>query len=363
MKKRTGEEPKVRVVDEESAGGEVVRLGGREEILRLGEKGAQPVEAKPVPQRLEIATTAGGEARDASVEEILGADVELESPEAPLEQSWGGESKLWLGMPWGWFAIVGLICVGFSVWSLRHIFQNRHAAEKVTQRATEIVEEDRRKQEEALDLYQRLEKRVGKYLACESTEELLKHVREPERIAPLMRDYYAGRAPEPVTFISLAEFTPLTIKQRSFWALRAETSSGRRALLVEQTENDDGLVDWETDVCYQPMPWEKYIAERPTGRFVFRVTVRPDNFYVYEFADQSVYRNLQLGARGSHETLHGYVLRGSDVAREIQQVLGKRRRSIPMMVELEFVEDAVGKRSVLINEVVSTNWCLVEESL
>jgi hypothetical protein len=362
MKERTGEKPKIRVVDDGSAGGEVVRLGGQEKVLRLGEEGVRPIEGKPTPRRLEIEPSEGVEARDATVEEILDAAGGVESPEGPLEQSWGGEAKRWLGIPWGWFAVIGLICVGLSVWSLRHIFRNRHAADEVARRATKIVEEDRRKEEAARNFYQRLEDRVSSYVACASVEELLECVRDPERVAPLMRDFYAENPLVPEEFVSMDQLSPMTYKNRSFWMLRAETSAGYRFLLVEQTDDDDGRVDWETDVCHQPMPWERYIKERPTGSFDFRVSVRADNYYAHEFADQSVYRSLRLETRGSKERLFGYVLKGSEEERSVMAVLGRTLRSMPMMLRIEFPEDAVGKRSVLITEVISQSWCLLDES-
>lgn len=359
MKKKSGEKPKLRVINDQAAGGDVVRLGDPEEVLRLGEKGAEPVDNATL-QRLEVASSKGVEARDATVEEILDKDGDVESPDGPLEESWGGEAKRWMAVPWGWFVVIGLICVGLAVWSLRHIFEHRHESRSATDRAIEAIEEERRLEAQARDLYQRLEETVTSYLASNTVEGRLKHVRDPERVAPLMRDWYRERSLEAGKDIKLGAFRPVTLEKETFWVVSVETRSGGRELLVEQTEDDEGRVDWEMDVCYQPMEWDRFVNESPEGRFEFRVLVRADNFYVYEFQDQSEVRSLRLTTLGSEEYLYGYVPRGSDADRRIVSVLGKRLRTVPMILELEFPRDLKARRSVIVSDVVSAKWWVTE---
>lgn len=361
MKEHSGKKPKIRVVDDGPSGGDVVRLGTSEEVVRLGEKGAEPVD-NAILQRLEVATTAGIEARDVTVEEILDQDGEVESPDGPLEESWGGEGKRWMAVPWGWFVAIGLICVGLAVWSLRHIFQHRHESRLAMERATRAIEEDRRRDEQAESLYQRLEQAVTNYLASSSVEDRLRHVRNPERVAPLMRDWYREQPLEPEEIINLGAFTPVTLDKGSFWVVAVETLSGGRKLLVEQTREDDGRVDWEMDVCYQPMDWDRFVNESPEGKFEFRVLVRADNFYVYEFQNQAEYRSFRLTTLGSEEHLYGYVPRGSVTDERILSLLGKRLRTAPMILELEFLPDVKARRSVVISDVVSATWWVSEDA-
>jgi len=360
MKDDSGEKPRIRVVDEESAAGEALRLGEREQVMRLGEQGAELIDNSE-PRRLEREAGKKIEAREATVEEILDADGDLEAPEDSLEKTWGAEAKRWLAVPWGWFVLIGLICVGFAVWSLQHIHEHRGEAEEISDRAVEIFAEQRERDQLARAVYERLEGRISDYLASGTIEERLKHVRDPERVAPLMDEYYEEVPLEPDELISVDGLQILTVGKATFWMVRVKTSKMVRVLLVQQTDDDDALIDWETDVCFQPVPWERYVAERPEGAFDFRVTIRLDNYYGYEFSDESIYRGFRLTARNSETHLYGYVRRGSEVERRIVSRLRLEKRPTPMILRIEFPKGSAAKRSVLISEVISESWCLVGE--
>lgn len=359
MKQKPSKQTGIRVVDERESDGEVVRLGG-EGVVRLG-GGSEPVAGRATPQRLEVAKGEGVEARTATVDEILDDTGALESPDVPLEESWGGEAKRWPVVPWGWFVLVTLICVGFAGWSLRHLIENRHVTELAVSRTTELFSDEEQRKEEARVLYQKLKDRATEYLASDTIEERLRHVRHPGRVAPLMSDWYEDHPLKGEKFMELGTFQPLTLDMKPFWVMRVRTDDRRHSLLLEQTEEDEVLVDWETDVCFQPMPWERFVSERPEGEFDFRVEVRPDNFFAYEFSDESSYRCLRLAVRDSREHLFGYVERGSELERRILPLLRRRAWPVPMIVRLRFVPGSAARRSVVISELISERWCLVED--
>ncbi len=348
------------MVDEELSAGEVVRLGGGEQVVRLGD--GEPTTGEPVvARRLEVGSGKEVEARLATVDEILDATSGVESPEAPLEEGWGGEGKKWLAVPWGWFVVILLVCGGFAGWSLRHMFKHREVTQLAVTRTIELVADDVQSEAEARDLYQLIERRIASYLASRTVDERIANVRDAERVEPLMRRWYAERPVEPGQFVEMGTFQPLTIEKRPFWLVRAKTAAGTRPMLLEQTADDDVLVDWETDVGFQPMDWDQFVAERPAGDFDFRVLVKRDNFFAYEFADEEAYHCLRLTARGAGEYLFGYVARESDLERRIMPLLNRSGREAPMILRLRFVEGSEGRRAVMVCGLVSERWCLVDD--
>ena len=360
LKENPSDQPKVRVVDEDSSADGVVRLGDEERVVRLG--GGEATTGEPVvARRLEVGTGKEVEARTVTVDEILDATSGVELPEIPLEEGWGGEAKRWLAVPWGWFVLILLICVGFAGWSLRHMFAHRHVTELAVTRTIELMADDVRSEAEARELCQLIEHRIASYLASVTIEERAANVRDAGRVTPLMRQWYAEHPVEPGEFLELDAFQPLTIALRPFWLVRVRTDTGMRPLMLEQTADDDVLVDWETDVCFQPMDWDRFVAERPTGEFDFRVRVAPDHFFAYEFSDEGVYRCLKLTAEGSDEWLFGYVRRGSDIDRRIVPLLGLAGSEVPMILRLRFIEGANARRAVVVSELVSERWCLVDD--
>jgi hypothetical protein len=359
MKDDRKKKPEIKVV-EEDADAVVVRLGDDEPPVVLGGVPKRD-QADAEPQHLELENAPAYDVRseEPSVEKILESE-DLDAPDVTMEREWGGEGKRWVVIPWGWFALIALLCGGLAVWSLQRIRENQPEAIRQAQAKVEESElAERLRQAEARKLYKSLEARVAAYLAADTIPELLKHVRDPGRVEPLMKKWYADHALKPADFQKFWTFQPVTLERRPFWIINAETGVGTRSLLVEQTSDDDGLIDWETDVCYQPMDWDQFVNERPAGEFDFRVRARPDYHYSHEFADDSRYRCLRLMTRGSDEHLFGYVLRGSDEERQIAQVTGSSRGPVAVILRISFLQDSPARHSVVIHKVIGRRWCLV----
>jgi len=357
-------DPGIKVVEEENQSDQpVVVLGeqGEEKPVRLGGvPKREPSGSRP--QRLDLETAPAFEARseEPDVEKILESE-DLMAPDEAMEKEWGGEAKRWMVIPWGWFVLIAVVCGGLALWSLRQVAEKQSEVDKeVQEKISEMEAEKELRFVEAKRLYERLEARVSAYLAADSIPELLKHVRDPKRVEPLMKKWYAKHPLKPAKFQNFRKFQPVTLERQPFWILNVETDAGSRSLLVEQTDDDDGLVDWETDVCYQPMDWNKFVAERPEGKFDFRVRVRPDVFYSHEFADESRYRCLRLTTRGSDEYLFGYVVRGSDEERRIYDAAqGNFRRPVSLILRIGFLPGSPAMRSVKIYGVIGRRWCLI----
>jgi hypothetical protein len=297
--------------------------------------------------------------QEPGVEVILSGAEEALAPDVQIEHRWARATRRTATRPWGWFALLAAVGIGMALWSLQWLARHRDAIGRSSARAEEIELAEQQRNAQAEQLYQRLEQRVAGYLAAGSVDELLLHTRRPDRVAPLMRSWYAEGAPQAARFLGFEAFQPVTLERRPFWMIRANTSAGPRELLVEQTDDDDGRVDWETDVCYQPMPWDKFARERPEGKFAFRVRAAVDHYYAYEFADERRFQCFRLAVPGSEEHLFGYVERGSATDRTLVRLLGAGGADVPVVLELGYVPGGA-KRMVAISAVTSPRWCVID---
>jgi len=133
-------------------------------------------------------------------------------------------------------------------------------------------------------------------------------------------------------------------------------------LIIEILESGEPRIDWETLVCYQPMNWDDFAVQRPTGKSLdFRVYVERDSFYSHEFGDSDRWVSFRLTALGGEETLFGYAAAGSTQAQGLLRLLeenGGRRTSL--MLRLGIPEGLQSRRGVVIEELLNSRWIYLD---
>ena len=358
----------LRPVDEEVVREpEVVRLvtpemgdtGREEQPVRLGTSvpSSHPASRLELPKREEIEMRT----HQPSIEALI--DGEAATNEHP-EQTWGEAAVSSHPVPWGWFALIGIAIIGAMVWSLGHLRESGEQAETIRSETISALERDQQEEAMALELINRIEQALTIYFNASTVDTLIRLVRQPERVAPLMRRYYAHQPVSSGPLRSVRMLQPLTLENRgNFWmAAVILTNRQTRNLVIEIDEQGEPRIDWETLVCYQPMPWDDYARERPPGSsFDFRVYVEPDNFHSHEFADSDKWLCFRLTALDSEETLFGYIQRDHPEAAKILELIelnGGRRTSL--ILRLLIPDGLQSRRGVVIEKMVSPRWLFVD---
>lgn len=345
-------------------------------VIRLEnpETEARPKETKPV--RL------GPQGEDAHVSRRLalpdkeeielrthqpGIEALIEPDAAPaelVEENWGEASARRNPVPWGWFALLGLVIAGGLVWSLSRVEQGGEQLAQTRLETQTVLVDEAMEQAEAARLIERIEGVMRAFFEAKTVETLATMARHPERVTPLMREYYGDGPVYGGSLQAVKTLQPLTLGNRgNFWMASAALSGGKsRNLIIEVLENGEPKIDWETLVCHQPMPWDKFVATRPAGTSMdFRVYVEPDNFYSHEFADPSRWTSYRLTTLNSDETLFGYTAAGSEVAAQLQTLLeqnGGRRTSL--ILRLIIPDGLLSRRGVVIEEILSVRWLYID---
>lgn len=120
------------------------------------------------------------------------------------------------------------------------------------------------------------------FLEAETLEEQLKWTRSPERVAPLMRQYYAnsdGLKNRGET-LSLRRMGTVLVKNGFVYErYHVSTATGDRLLAVCET-SEGRLVDWECYARFNSVPWIAFL-NNPTGAAPpeFRVFYSRTDFY------------------------------------------------------------------------------------
>lgn len=303
----------------------------------------------------------GLKTRSKEPDERMLNEVEISLPEEPWETQAVAEFRF----PWVWVAVVACLFGIAILWSLINVKLGEKQRRDIARDALSIQEKDKKEKMDAESQIGVLEATVRDYFGSGSVEEMLRHVRHPERVAPLMEKHYAGKAPVPTRVVGMLSLVPVTIeKKATFWMASCDLEGSQRMQLALEVYPDKQVkVDWESSVCYQPMAWDEFATARPGGYTGdFRVFVKKDHFHSHEFADSEAHDCYRLTALDGEEALFGYVIRDSALAPRIAElVAGRNGLSLPVMLRLHLPNGLDSPRGVVIRELVCPRWLFVED--
>ncbi len=284
-----------------------------------------------------------------------------------LEQNWGAESSASSGIPWGWFVLLGLVLSAALLWSLKNVEKSETKAVKIEQSANTTLTIDETSEREATLLIESMEKTIHQYYKADTIVDRLKLVRHPERVKALMENYY-GEQQFSLASDSLDDILslqPITLERSAaFWIGSLLLENGKKQdLILEVLESGEVKIDWETLVCYQPMKWEDFIAQRPEGKSIdWRVYIEPDNLFSHEFADSSRWNCFRVSTLNSDEILFGYSEVDSAISKSIlTQFKQNDGQPLSLIIRLRIPDGLKSHQGAVIEKVVSNNWIFVED--
>ena len=267
-------------------------------------------------------------------------------------------------IPWGWFALLALTMATSTIWSLNKIEKSEKQKIDNDKKTQTIISKENEEKLNAARLIDKMDALLRSFHNATSIEALVPLVRDSTRVRPLMEKHY-GKNPVPLVQLrSIRSLTPLTIgSSAKFWAASVNQSGDViKNILIEAKGAGQPLIDWETYVCYQPMPWDEYVARRPAGVSLdFRVVVQPDSFFSHEFNSPSQWLCFQLNVPGSMEFLYGYARADSEVATQVANLVNQNDgKDTSMILRLYLPEKLDSKRGVVIEKLVAKQWLFVD---
>ncbi len=277
-----------------------------------------------------------------------------------MEHDWGKESNHRKRPAWGWFAVIGIVLSSGVLWSLYGVKEADAKAGQIRSTTEAARKNDAEEDLEAGRLIEKMGATAREFFECASVDALARLVRHPERVRPLMDDYYRDKPLTANRVLGSNLFRPLTVEnQTNFWMTTVELADhSSRNLIIETNDSGEPLIDWETLVCYQPMEWDEFARQRPAGTSLdFRVYVEADNFFSHEFADPGRWSCFRLTALDSDETLFGYAPADGAVAKSLLNLSSHpSARKVPVILRLIVPGNLQSRRGVVIEKLLSPQW-------
>lgn len=220
---------------------------------------------------------------------------------------------------------------------------------------------------DAVDQYKKfdllkVEGAVKAFLTSGSVEERAKWIRDPERVKPMMLQFYGGNELEAEGFEFLNK-SEVSYRGNLLTTLVQTADFLSSPIAIERVGKGEEavyLVDWESWVGYCDMKPEDMRVKKPTDEILMRVVVKPESYYNYDFSDDSTWRSYRMELRDSEYSFLGYAKINSETDKHF---LGLRKNggSVPCIVRVVYPPKARGKDLVEIVEVVSDGWILPEK--
>ncbi|MBK1826726.1 hypothetical protein [Haloferula rosea] len=174
------------------------------------------------------------------------------------------------------------------------------------------------------------------FVEAPDLETRIEHVRDPERVGPMMRDYYDSRAHSLPTMGRALPGRAVRQGAQNMILIEVEDYQGRRYAVAMVWTGRRYAVDWESLSAYGTMDWPRLVEEKPAEPQVLRVylaalpesltppesIVGPRRFVRMEHRDFS--ESLPLALR-------------PELTREVTQLVEGRR--VPVTVEVRWNAD------------------------
>jgi len=201
---------------------------------------------------------------------------------------------------------------------------------------------------------------LAKFFGSKSPAEMRGCIREPQRVQPLIEDYYSRFAFAMPAIKEVFRFQEIMINLKVFLIADIVLEARGASTVVLQDTEKGFVVDWETYVCYNPFDWDEFYKKRPDQALPMRVLATLDHNPGFAFPGEAEWVCVRIIGRDSDEELYGYAPAGSETALRLSEML-EDEWEFPCILQLQFPEDGKGgDRQVHIKNLVMENWIKVD---
>ena len=192
------------------------------------------------------------------------------------------------------------------------------------------------------------------FFDCKTIEEFPPLIRDPERVMPLVREYYRTNPYQPGSARTFKGQGTAQVAKKfaSFSVVLRDYST--RAIALELTENG-ALVDWESWVGYCAIPWETFIEKKVTEPTVVRVRLVRANYFNFNFRDDREWACFRLATSTDSSVVYGYAPLDADFLRELP---GPGDAEVTAILKVSYPDPAIASNQVIITDFLQSGWVL-----
>lgn len=280
----------------------------------------------------------------------------VKSIPADTEQDWEEPARTEKRAPFRlqlhWIAIAVFLIFLASAWTIRP-WKRRRATEAMPQLLSKA--ELGEQLDSKIDI---AHSTIQKFLRASTVAEKQRHVRSPDRVLPLMINWYSSHPHNPLEVAQFEMMATATLNGKPFWVALVLIKDGPRQTLMLEDTPDGFKIDWEAYSAYNPTTLKQLIKQRPPISHHLRVYATAVDYYPEEFSEKE-FLSLKLECRNQPEVVYGYVSRKAPFYRNIAAVT-KGKKRIPIQVELQLRETDNSHSAIsnltLVKNFISSNW-------
>jgi len=196
------------------------------------------------------------------------------------------------------------------------------------------------------------------FLNAETVSERAQFVRQPERVVPIMEQFYGGESLRPISHRPFAQDTKIGVIDSMLMLSVVLPDYSAHSLALERLESGEFRVDWESFVGLSEVPWGHLAGDSPKFSVFVRAKVLPSDYFNYGFEEEE-WSCWQLeDATGEHR-LFGYLPVGSDLDQLLKDHLEDRKKPSRMMMRVRFPDGPAQSHNQLeITEIIGRGWVL-----
>lgn len=181
------------------------------------------------------------------------------------------------------------------------------------------------------------------YFAAKTMEEKLKHVRDPDRVGPLMKKAYQRDALNPIHLRDLGWAVPIDEPGYRLGVVEALFEDAQPLqVVVEELESGQFRIDWESLVRHGDIAWMQFLSGKPTEPALLRlVATRLEPGHTVEDGNKDGGIWIELRHPSEAGALMGYLDgRAPHFAGLLEQLVAGNWKNVPVTLRLCFPEPA-----------------------
>lgn len=208
-----------------------------------------------------------------------------------------------------------------------------------------------------------IEKSVRSFFESKTIDEMLTHVRNPERIRSLMVDYYKRHQMPSFTWARIGDINPIQEPGYRMAYVQAQFVGADPVYVIVEEDHEGAIrVDWESSVRYGEIAWQEFLQSKPDQPKLLRVLAsRPS-----ATAGADSYSNdevLEIKHPEESGTVYAYFNRNDpQFASLIEQMKGRQWKNVPLTLRLCYPGTSGDGKVVRVASVEGKGWLILQNT-
>ena len=204
------------------------------------------------------------------------------------------------------------------------------------------------------------------YWKAVTIKDRLRCVYDPERMKPLMEDFYERQRETDPDHHELRQKSRFMLDNREeilYFSFAGSRLTGLTEVAMRRSQNGRFLVDWESLTGFTAPAIAELKKLKPVEPTRIRAFVRLFDYYSNEFTDSARYLCVKIIAANGADTLYGYAERESELGQWLAEQLDHTRKENVLSghtLMVSFPEKAQSDQCVIITRVLAARWLTLD---